>query len=74
MSDLIQGEAGPVSYDLALVEGKLIVTVGSAKLEGVAVNVSVSVDATHFLDKLAALIPGKIDDAVIEAIKAAFLK
>jgi hypothetical protein len=72
--DLVKGDAGPVSYDLELVEGKLKISVGSAKLEGVEVALAVSVDASHFLDKLKGIIPGTIDDAVIDALKAAFLK
>lgn len=74
MSELVKGDVGPVSYDLELVEGKIKISVGSAKLEGVDVALSVSVNASLFLDKLKVIIPGTIDDAVIDAIKAAFLK
>lgn len=74
MSELLKGDAGPVSYDLELIEGKLKISVGSMKLEGVEAGLSVSVDVSHFLDKLKAVIPGQIDDAVIEALKLAFLK
>lgn len=74
MTEIVKGDAGPVSYDLELIEGKIKVSVGSAKLEGVEIGLSVSVDAGHFLDKLKVLIPGSIDDAVIDALKAAFLK
>lgn len=71
--DIVEGKAGPVGYDLALVEGKVKISL-SAGVEGVDASLSVAVDAGHFLDKLKALIPGQIDDAIIDALKAAFLK
>ncbi len=74
MTELVKGDVGPVAYDLELVEGKIKISVGSAKLEGVNVALEVSVDASLFLDKLKGIIPGQIDDAVIEVLKAAFLK
>lgn len=36
---------------------------------GVDGMLSISVDANYFLDKLAAAIPGQLDDSVINAIK-----
>lgn len=71
MSDLLKGDMGPVAYDLAIEGGKLKVSLGSQKLNGVDVELSVSLDASLLLDKLKALIPGSIDDVVIDAIKAA---
>lgn len=74
MTELLKGDAGPVSYDLELVEGKVKISVGSSKLQGVDVSLAVAVDASLFLDKLKGMIPGQIDDAIIDALKAAFLK
>lgn len=74
MTEIVKGDAGPVSYDLEFVDGKIKISVGSAKLQGVDVALAVAVDASFFLDKLKSVIPGEIDDAVIEALKGAFLK
>jgi len=70
--DLVDGKAGPVDYDLELVGANLKLVVGS-QAEGVSASLVVLVEPGHFLDKLKALIPGKIDDAVIDVLKAAFL-
>ena len=54
-------------------DGKLVIV---AKYDGVETDAElmVKVDAAAFIDKLAALIPGSIDDAVLGVIKAALLK
>lgn len=55
---------------LAVQNGKLIIT---AAYEGASgeVTLAVAEDIGYFLDKLAALIPGTVDDAVIAVIKEA---
>lgn len=74
MTDLVKEALGPVNLDLALENGKVKLMVGSDKLSGVDMELSVLVDAKLFLDKLKGLIPGEIDDAIITALEAAFLK
>ncbi len=69
--DLAQGQIGSeASYDVKLTNGKLVLTASYAGLEAGA-SVSVSVEPGLFLDKLKAVIPGQIDDAVIELLKNA---
>lgn len=73
-SDLVAGELGPeATYDVKLVEGKLVI---AAKYDGAETDaeLKVAIDAGLFMDKLAALIPGTIDDAIIAVIKGALLK
>ncbi len=57
-------------FDLKVQGGKLIlaVTYDGAQVDAA---VTVSVDGAAFLDKLAAAIPGSIDDAVIAVAKGA---
>lgn len=50
--------------------GKVVISLSDVHASG-SVSLSVSEDAGYFLDKLAALIPGTIDDALIAVIKAA---
>ena len=56
--------------DLKLEKGKFIIA-GQGKIgeAGVEVGISVGVDTDLFFDKIAALIPGKIDDAVLAVMK-----
>lgn len=73
-SDLASGPIGAeASYDVKLVEGKLVIV---AKYDGAETDaeLKVAIDAGLFMDKLAALIPGTIDDAIIAVIKGALLK
>jgi len=72
--DVVQGQVGPeAAYDVKVEGGKLIIV---AKYDGAETDAElmVKVDAAAFIDKLAALIPGSIDDAVLGVIKAALLK
>lgn len=70
--DLAQGNLGAeVVYELDLVDGKLVLNVGYDGKQADA-NVIVKLEPGLFLDKLAALIPGKIDDAIIAMLKQAF--
>lgn len=72
--DIASGPIGPeASYDVKLVEGKLVIV---AKYDGAETDaeLAIKVDAGLFMDKLAALIPGTIDDAIIAVIKGALLK
>lgn len=73
-TDLVAGELGPeAKYDVKIVEGKVIMAI---KYDGVETDAElvVKIDAGLFLDKLAAAIPGQIDDAIIAVLKGALLK
>jgi hypothetical protein len=71
MKDIAEGKIGSDGkYDLELVEGKLKLTV-AYDAGGVEAGVSVALNPDYFLDKLAAVIPGQVDDAVIALLKAA---
>lgn len=72
--ELAAGELGPeAKYDVKLEAGKLVV---SAKYDGAETDaeIKISIDAGMFMDKLAAVIPGEIDDAIIAVLKQALLK
>ena len=62
------GDKGELKLDL--VNGDLKFTVSYA-VTGVTGGVSITVSADELLDKLKAVIPGEIDDAVIDIVKAA---
>lgn len=69
--DVAKGKVGPeLEYDVKVEGGKVKV---EAKYDGAQADVAlaVSIDSDLLLDKLAAKIPGQIDDAVIGVIKAA---
>lgn len=71
MGELVQEQLGPeAKLDLKLEGGKLILSVVYEGKEAGA-SMGVSLEPGLFLDKLKGLIPGQIDDAVIELIKAA---
>lgn len=73
MSDLAQGNLGPeLSYKVELVGAKLKIS-AMYDSSGVDVGASVSIEAGYFVDKLAELIPGKIDDMILAALKGALL-
>jgi len=60
-------------------EGKLLLKLEGGKLmlsvvydgKGVDGSVNISADSDYFMDKLAELIPGKVDDAIINILKVA---
>lgn len=62
--DLYQNASGELK--LKLEGGKLIVM-----LDTKGVDVSVALEADYFIDKLAEVIPGEIDDAVFAILKGA---
>jgi len=71
MSELAGGAMGPeMDYKLELVEGKLKFSLSYGGKGGGA-EVALLLEGDYFLDKLAALIPGKVDDLVIAALKGA---
>jgi hypothetical protein len=59
-----------LGFDLALESGKVVLTLGYDG-KGADVKVIGAVEVGYFLDKLAAAIPGKIDDAVFDMLKLA---
>lgn len=74
MNDLAAGELGPeAKYDVKLVDGKIVLVVMYDGAETDA-ELKVSLDAGMFVDKLAAVIPGQIDDAILAVLKQALLK
>lgn len=73
-TELAAGELGPeAKYDVKIVEGKVVMAI---KYDGVETDAElvVKIDAGLFLDKLAAAIPGQIDDAIIAVLRGALLK
>lgn len=58
------------NFDLAFTGGKVILTVKHTHASG-EVSILVSEDAGYFLDKLAAKIPGTVDDAIFAVLKSA---
>lgn len=69
--ELGSGKLGPeTDFEVQVKDGNLIVSSQTAT-PGVSVNLAVGVKADYFLDKLAALIPGTFDDAVIALAKQA---
>lgn len=69
--ELVHGAIGAeASYDLKMEAGLLKLSV-SYKGNEAGASASVSLEPGLFLDKLKALIPGQIDDAVIELLKSA---
>jgi len=55
---------------LELKEGKLLLHVNHNS-KGMSAGLELNIDPDYFMDKLAEAIPGKIDDAILEMIKAA---
>lgn len=70
MSDLVEIKKGEATLDLDFKEGKLRLSV-SYDGKGADAGLFVDLDPDYFLDKLKAVIPGQIDDAIIEMLKGA---
>lgn len=71
MNDLAKGKIGSEgTYDLEFKDGKLRLTIAydGAGVDG---GFFIDLEPEYFLDKLAAVIPGNVDDLVIAAIKGA---
>lgn len=66
--DIALGPEGQLA--LKLEDGKLVIEVKHVHASG-EVSVVAKEDAGYFMDKLAALIPGQLDDAIIALIKGA---
>ena len=62
------GKNGKLEVDL--VNGNLVIALVGT-LEGASGSLSLTVDSAVLLDKIKELIPGKVDDAVIEVLKLA---
>ena len=58
------------SLDLQFKDGKLVFLVKHNHASG-SVSLVVEEDAGYFLDKLAAVIPGQVDDAIFAVLKGA---
>ena len=71
MSELAEGQVGSVGkYDVEFKDGKLMLGL-SIEWNGVTSEVKVGVGSDAVIDALKAAIPGKIDDAILEVVKAA---
>lgn len=73
MADVVDGEIAvgegkSLDYDVNFVEGQLVL---SMKFDGQYMDseLKVSLDSDQLLDKLAARIPGKVDDAILGMLK-----
>lgn len=70
MNDLVEIKKGEATLDLDFKEGKLRLSV-SYDGKGADAGLFVDLEPDYFLDKLKAVIPGQIDDAIIEMLKGA---
>lgn len=69
--DLVDQQIGKSGeLDLKIEGGKLVLSFGWQE-GAVGANVSAQADPDYFIDKLAALIPGSVDDAIFGIIKGA---
>lgn len=69
--DLLKQELGSEGdLELKLVGGNLVLSVSHSS-SGANANLNVSIKTDYFLDKLAAAIPGQIDDTIIALMKSA---
>lgn len=74
-ADILDGKIGNVGgYDLEFKDGKLSFVVDIAAPGGlISGKLGVALDAAAVIDALTKAIPGQIDDAVLNLIKAALL-
>lgn len=71
--DLAKGDIGPeAKYDVVFTEGKLRAELKYAGVMGGA-GLYVEVGADQVVEAIKAAIPGKVDDAVLDVLKAALL-
>lgn len=69
--DLSQQELGSEGQlDLKLVGGNLVLSITHAS-KGANASLSISVQSDYLIDKLKGVIPGGVDDAILEVLKAA---
>ncbi len=68
--ELDKSLSSELKLDLDVKDGKIIISV-TYDGKGLDSTISLAVEGDYFLDKLAAKIPGSIDDLVIAAIKSA---
>ena len=69
--EILDKKLGSVgSFELDLVDGNLEFKL-NADVTGVSASILLKIDSGELLDKLAAVIPGQFDDAVIGMLKAA---
>lgn len=67
---LVEFKKGEAALDVDFVDGKLRLSV-SYDGKGADAGLYVDVEPDYFLDKLKAVIPGSIDDAIIDMLKGA---
>ena len=69
--DLVAKELGPeADVKLSVVAGNLVLASAYAG-KGAGAKLEVSVSSDYFIDELAKLIPGSIDDAIFAVLKSA---
>lgn len=71
MSEIVSGQVGPeTKYAVKFEGGKLVVSGGfDSKIFDAGLTLALDTDAV--IDELAKAIPGQIDDAVLQLVKAA---
>ena len=62
-----------LDLDIKVKEGKVELSL-SSEMKGAGIALSVSLDSEYFGNKLAAAIPGQVDDAIIAMLIAALKK
>ena len=67
---LVEFKKGESSVDVDFVDGKLRIALAYDG-KGADAGLYIDVEPDYFLDKLKAVIPGQIDDAIIEMLKGA---
>jgi hypothetical protein len=67
---LVEGSSGDFKYEIDIIDRNVVLT-GIYGTEGIHAEVKVLLTIDYFMDMLANAIPGKIDDAIIGAIKGA---
>ena len=71
MGELVEGKVGTIGdYGVEFKEGKLML-VAKVEWHGLSSEVKLGVGADAVIDALKAAIPGVIDDAILEVVKAA---
>lgn len=69
--EVVNSPLGPEGSVKVLIGGGKIGLAAVLDTKGLDASLSVSADSDYFIDELAKLIPGVIDDAILAVVKAA---
>ncbi len=70
-ADIVEGQIGSMGkYDVEFKAGKLVAKADASFSVGLA-KIEISIDSDAIIDALAAAIPGKVDDAILNVVKSA---